>query len=74
VVHSARESEDCQEGGVDCCKDEGEVCVGGCLGAEAEDSHPGEPGVEEGAVEDGEEEVDGNVMVPFFVAGWRTGG
>lgn len=44
------------------------------MGAEAEDSHPGEPGVEEGAVEDGEEEVDGNVMVPFFVAGWRTGG
>lgn len=69
MVHSARESKNCQEGGVGCCEDKREVCVGCCLGAETEDGHPGEPGVEEGAVENGEEEVDGDVMVPFFVAG-----
>lgn len=44
------------------------------MGAETEDRHPGEPGMEEGAVEDGEEEVDGDVVVPFFATrggfGW----
>lgn len=35
---------------------------------EAEDGHPGKPGVKEGVVEDGEEEVNGDVVVPFSVA------
>lgn len=68
MVHSARQSEDCQEGGVACCEDKGEVCAGCCLCTEAEDGHPGKPGVKEGVVEDGEEEVNGDVVVPFSVA------
>lgn len=39
------------------------------MGAEAEDGHPGEPGVEDGAAENEEESVEGKVVVPCSVAG-----
>lgn len=76
LIDDREEVEEGQERGVGGGVDEGRVGVGGCLGAQAERDHPGDEGVEDGFGEDVEEEVEGEVLVPWFLGGgvWRGHG
>ena len=69
MVEDREEVEQGKERGVGGGVDERWCGIGGCLGAKAEGDHPCDERVEDGFGENVEDEVEGQMLMPWFLGG-----